>query len=64
MINDPNPPDAHSWKYLDDTTLAEAVPRNGQTNTQNAVTEVEKRPTTNKPQLNADKCKEMVIDFK
>ena len=29
-----NPPDAHSWKYVDETTLAEVVPRNGQTNGQ------------------------------
>jgi hypothetical protein len=64
MINDLNPPDAHSWKYVDDTTLAEVVPRNGQTDIQNAVTEVEKWSNINKLQLNADKCKEMVIDFK
>ncbi|CAB4003563.1 Hypothetical predicted protein, partial [Paramuricea clavata] len=64
MINDLNPPDAHSWKHVDDTTLAEVVPRNDQTNIQNAVTEVEKWSNINNLQLNAYKCKEMVIDFK
>ncbi|CAB4027200.1 Hypothetical predicted protein [Paramuricea clavata] len=43
--------------------LAEVVTRNGETFIQNAVTDVE-RCNVNKLQLNADKCKEMVIDFK
>ena len=40
------------------------VPRNGKTFIQNAVTDVERWSNVNKLQLNADKCKEMVIDFK
>ena len=64
MINDLNPSKAHAWKYIDDTTLAEVVPRNGETFIQNAVTDVERWSNVNKLQLNADKCKEMVIDFK
>ena len=64
MINDLNPSEAHAWKYVDDTTLAELVPRNGETFIQNAVTDVERWSNVNKLQLNADKCKEMVIDFK
>ena len=64
MINDLNPSEVHAWKYVDDTTLAEVVPRNGKTFIQNAVTDVERWSNVNKLQLNADKCKEMVIDFK
>jgi hypothetical protein len=64
MINDLNPSEAHAWKYVDDTTLAEVVPRNGKTFIQNAVTDVERWSNVNKLQLNADMCKEMVIDFK
>ena len=32
MINNLNSSDAHSWKYVDVTTLAEVVQRNGQSN--------------------------------
>jgi hypothetical protein len=64
MINDLNPSEEHAWKYVDDTTLAEVVPQNGETFIQNAVTDVERWSNVNKLQLNADKCKEMVIDFK
>ena len=30
MINDLGPPGSDVWKYVDDTTLAEVVPRGGQ----------------------------------
>ena len=48
MINDLNQPDAHFRKYVDGNTLTEIVTRNGQTNMQSAVTDVEKWtiPTT------------------
>ena len=64
IINDLNSSEEHAWKYVDDTTLAEVVPRNGETFIQNAVTDVERWSNVNKPQLNADKCKEIVNDFK
>jgi hypothetical protein len=64
MINDLNPSETHARKYVDDTTLAEVVLRNGETFIQNAVTDVERWSNVNKLQLNADKCKEMVSDFK
>ena len=63
MINDLNPPDAHSWKYVDDTNLAEVVQRSGQCHMQKTVTDVEKWSNVNKLQLNADKCHEMIFDF-
>ena len=49
---------------MDDTTLAEVVPRGGQSGMQDAVNTVEQWSIVNKLQLNADKCKELVIDFK
>ncbi len=64
MINDLQSSDGHCWKYVDDSTLAEIVRREGLSNMQNAVSDVERWSTENKLQLNADKCKEMVIDFK
>ena len=64
MINDLHPSGSDVWKYVDDTTLAEVVPRGGQSGMQVAVNAVEQWSTINKLQLNADKCKELVIDFK
>jgi hypothetical protein len=64
LINDLKPSEGHSWKYVDDTTLAEVVPRNGKNQMQSAVSDVGKWSKNNKLQLNEDKCKEMIIDFK
>ena len=49
---------------MDDTTLAEVVPRGGKSAMQVAVTAVEQWSTTDKLQLNPDKCEELPIDFK
>ena len=64
MINDLHTPGFEAWKYLDDTLLAEMVPRGGQSAMQVAVTAVEQWSITNKLQLNPNKCKELLIDFK
>ena len=64
MINNLHPSGSYAWKYVDDTTLAEVVPRGGQSLMQVAVNAVEQWWTINNLQLNADKCKELVIDFK
>ena len=64
MINDLRPSGSDVWKYVDDPTLAEVVPRGCQSGMQAAVNAVEHWPIINKLQLNADKCKELVIDFK
>ena len=63
MIDGLNPPDAPSWKYVDDTTLAAVVQRNGRGHTQKTVTDVEKWSNVNKLQLNADRCQEIIIDL-
>ena len=64
MINDFRIHDVRTWKYVDDTTIAETVPRDGHNDVQRAVTAVEDWSRDNHMQLNADKCKEMIIDFK
>ena len=64
MINDLYTPGSEAWKYVDDTTPAEVVPRGEQSLMQVAVTAVEQWSITNKLQLNSDKCKELLISFK
>ena len=59
-----NLPSVSSWKYVDDTTLAEVVLKGTTSNVQEAIAEVERCLTTNKLQLNAEKCKELIIDLK
>ena len=51
-------------KYADDTTVAEIVPRNALGDAQTAVKVVEDWSKAQKMQLNTDKCKVMVIDYK
>ena len=63
MINDLMVPGVQTLKYVDDTTLAEIVPRGEQGDIQDAVSIVESWTTEHNIQLNADKCKELVIDF-
>ena len=64
MINDLHPSEAQAWKYVDDTTLAEVVPKSGNSSIQCSVTEVEQWSISNKLHLHADKCNELIIDFK
>ena len=64
MINDLRIPQVQTWKYVDDTTVAEIVPRNALGDAQTAVKVVEDWSKAQKMQLNADKCKVMVIDYK
>ena len=64
MMNDLRLPQVQTWKYVDDTTVAEIVPRNALGDAQTAVKVVEDWSKAQKMQLNADKCKVMVIDYK
>ena len=64
MINDLKFQDVSSWKFVDDTTISEVVQSKANSHVQNAVTHVEKWFAENKLQLNAKKCKELIIDFK
>ena len=64
MTNDFRFPSAHTWKYVDDTTVTEIVPRCVQGDIQSAVGVVEDWSREQNVQLNAKKCKELIIDFK
>ena len=64
MINDLSPSDVQTWKYVDDTTLAEVIPKGGESSMQKSVDSVALWSRCNKLQLNVDKCKELTIDFK
>ena len=64
MINYLNPPSVSIWKYVNDTALAEVVPKGTTSTFQEAIAEGERVSMTNKLQLNAEKCKEVIIDFK
>ena len=64
MINDLKIQHVGSWKFVDDTTISEVVQIGTNSQVQEAVTSVEKWSTENKFQLNARKCKELIIDFK
>jgi len=49
---------------MDDTTISQTIPRGSLGDVQHAVSAVEDWSRSQRMQLNADKCKEMVIDFK
>ena len=51
-------------RYVDDTDIAQTVPRGSVGSVQIVVSAVEVWSQQTRPQLNVDKCKEMVIDFK
>ena len=55
---------ALTWKYVDDTTISQTIPRGPLGDVQQPVTAVEDWSRSQRMQLSADKCKEMVIDFK
>ena len=64
MINDLKVDSYLTWKYVDDTTVAVIVRRGDVGTAQRAVSTVAEWTVKNNMQLNADKCKELIIDFK
>ena len=63
MINDLSTTSA-LWKFADDTTLAEVIPKSSTSTLQNTVDGVLKWTDGNVFSLNPTKCKEMQIDFR
>ena len=63
MINDLTAPEVDLWKYVDDTTESEIIPRGCANQIQVAVNKMASWSPTNKLQLNYDKCKEIQISF-
>ena len=64
MINDLKITEVSTWKYVDDTTVSEVVKKGDTSKAQDAVSTVENWSSSNGLHLNADKCKELQIDFK
>ncbi len=63
MINDLRVPNVPTWKYVDDTSIAETVPKQTLSNAQAAVTSVEVWSRENHMQLHPRKCKELIVYF-
>ena len=63
IFDDIDVTDSDLWKYVDDTTMAECVPKNHTSNIQDAVTDLTTQSHANKFQLNESKCKELRISF-
>ena len=64
MINDWNLPDLQMLKYIDDTTVAEVIPKNCRSAFQTGVNQLEDWTVLNKLQLQIPKCKELLFQFK
>lgn len=62
MINDLDT-NAQQWKYVDDTTVSEAVVKGGESHAQAIANRVIEWSRENRLQLNADKYKELRISF-
>lgn len=63
MINDLSVANTNIWKYVDDTTLAECVEKNGTSSMQSRFDEFVTKSRADGFQLNESKCKELRISF-
>ena len=63
MIKNLWSPQVQTWKYIDDTTISEVMPKGSTTNIHHAVDNVQTWSTTDRLQLNIAKHKELVISF-
>ena len=63
MINDLDVPGVRLWKYVDDITLSEDVPKNQPSQVQATVDDLCNKSKLDEFQLNETKCKELSIGF-
>ena len=63
MVNDLRVNSISTWKFVDDTTISEIIPKNSPTQTQSAATSVEKWSADNKLHLNSEKCRRVHQEF-
>ena len=63
MINDLSVANTNIWKYVDDTTIAECVEKNGTSSMQSRVDEFVTKSRADGFQLNESKCKELRLSF-
>ena len=64
MVNDAANDIQHRWKYVDDLSVVDIVPRGEQSNLQSGVNELVHWCDVNDMKLNPFKCKVMQISFK
>ena len=63
MINDLDVNTPHLWKFFDDITASEVVPKGNTSKAQSIVNQVTEWSHINREQLNPDNCKELQISF-
>ena len=63
MINDLDVSGVSLWKYVDDLTVSEIVPKNMTSNIQSIVDDIQSQSESLKFTLNENKCQEMRIQF-
>ena len=63
MINDLDVNTPHLWKFVDDITASEVVPKGNTSKAQSIVNQVIEWSHINREQLNPDNCKELQISF-
>ena len=63
MINDLDVNTSHLWKFVDDTTASDVVPKGNTSNAQSIVNQVIEQSRIDREQLNPEKCKELQISF-
>ena len=63
MINDLDVNTPHLWKFFDDITASEVVPKGNTSKAQSIVNQVIEWSHINREQLNPDNCKELQISF-
>ena len=63
MINDLDVNTPHLWKFFDDITASEVVPKGNTSKAQSIVNQVIELSHINREQLNPDNCKELQISF-
>ena len=60
MINDLRVTNADLWKYVDETTIFESIPKRDNIRLQESVDELIRNSTAHKFQVNQEKCKELL----
>lgn len=63
MVNDLIPLKSDYWKYVDDMSISEVIPRNGVSNMQSELDHISSWATNNYMKLNMKKCKELRKSF-
>ena len=60
----PKTTEVSTWKYIDGTTVPKVAKKGDTSKAQDKVTTLENWSNSNRLLLNADKCKELQMDFK